>query len=864
MGFFNYKEYANEGPRVAGLKGVSIERVRELGCSACPLNRQDGVLNPNMDANGSKKPFIYMLGEAPSETDDRRGRHFAGKAGSIIRNQIPRDYLGQLRWNYTVRTFNKKTVNIPELAVEACRKSVVADIEQTKPFAIFGFGKGPLKWALDETHISRWVGRFIPVTIGTHTCWYFPMLDPNDVVLANEMRFSKEAEKYSKAKKKKITANLEDQFKFNMRDAFTALEALPDPVVHSEAFARKGVEYVTGERGDLDRVLAILDEYWDEPDVGFDYETSVLRPYGKKARILTVGLSSAQGSFAFPIHHPKAKWTAGEVEILEKELKRWLHKAPTKRLVHQLQFELEWTGVKYGRNAVLYPDWECTTSQAYILDERPYSNSLDFLCKQYFGLRMKSLSNMDRKNMAESDLVECLVYNGIDAKYHRLLWHVQRKRLKAEGLQKVYRSALSRVPTMALTQIKGVPINKDQVLDYFDEYTAQVKKAERAILNSDAVADFQKKYKKDFKVSSNPDVLKMLKDVLKLKLEKGTEEKELKKLKHPFVNQILAWRKPNKLLSTYVLPVMDDSPHMHNGWLHPIISTTKTRTWRTSSEEPNIQNWPKRGPSKIIRKQVAPLRDDEYIVAIDYAGIQARNVAMESLDRGLIKQYWDRYDIHGDWLRRLLKIEPNWQPTKDTGYDQKKDAAKWFKEARGLVKNQFVFPTFFGAQPNSISVSLGLDASKVRRLQDVFYTVFPDVHAWHDRLKKFYAQNGYVTGHSGFRRRAPMSPNDLINAPIQADETIIVCDAMTRLSQTGDELLQANMMIHDDLTFIWPKKDFDALLEEVVPVMVKKNFDWINVPLEIEISYGKNWADMKDLCLFESTAKGGYKEVQKL
>ncbi len=69
---------------------------------------------------------------------------------------------------------------------------------------------------------------------------------------------------------------------------------------------------------------------------------------------------------------------------------------------------------------------------------------------------------------------------------------------------------------------------------------------------------------------------------------------------------------------------------------------------------------------------------------------------------------------------------------------------------------------------------------------------------------KNYQCTGYVTGLSGFRRRAPFGLNELINVPIQADEGCMVLDAMSRLSELGDPRFQAALEIHDDLTFIWP------------------------------------------------------------
>jgi hypothetical protein len=188
-------------------------------------------------------------------------------------------------------------------------------------------------------------------------------------------------------------------------------------------------------------------------------------------------------------------------------------------------------------------------------------------------------------------------------------------------------------------------------------------------------------------------------------------------------------------------------------------------------------------------------------LSFDYGQIQARNVAMESLDKALIKAFWDRYDIHQDWMERISAAHPSWMPK-----DADKDTRKKF---RHRAKNEFVFPSFFGAQPKSLSRYLSVPINVVTRLHTQFWDLFPDIKAWHERILKQYSELGYVAGLSGFRRHAPASPNEIINAPIQADEAAIVCDAMTRLSELGDPRLQANMEIHDDLTFLWRDRDVD-------------------------------------------------------
>ena len=85
---------------------------------------------------------------------------------------------------------------------------------------------------------------------------------------------------------------------------------------------------------------------------------------------------------------------------------------------------------------------------------------------------------------------------------------------------------------------------------------------------------------------------------------------------------------------------------------------------------------------------------------------------------------------------------------------------------------------------------------------------------------------------------------------------------MGRLSRKGKRDLQPILMVHDDLTFIWHKRDFDANADECIYEMVQKKFDWINVPLGVEISVGRDWHTMEKVGEYVWT-KDGYKEVPK-
>jgi DNA polymerase-1 len=471
---------------------------------------------------------------------------------------------------------------------------------------------------------------------------------------------------------------------------------------------------------------------------------------------------------------------------------------------------------------------------------------------QYFGFRLKALSNLSKTRLDEELLETVLLYNSMDAKYHRLLYFKQAEELKRQELTSVYREQLRRIPTMVLTQLKGIPVNQDIVEKFYDLYNDKLDDIEAEISAHADVKKFKTKFHKDFLPSSPKDVLALFNEVVpKKRAIESTGEPILKKLKHPVAKLILKQREYAKLLSTYVKPFREgdkDSELHPDGLLHPIFKCTVTRTWRTSAASPNAQNTAKH-EHREVREQIKP-EPGQKIVAFDYSGIQARNVAMESKDKKLVDAFWNDYDIHMDWAKRCVKLYPEWSAKGVRCDPSNKDSMKQFRQ---IAKNQFVFASFFGAGIAKISAGLEIPEDVGRELQGDFFREFRDVKRWHERLRRDYEQNGYVTGLSGFRRRAPIAPTQIINTPIQSDESIIVCNAMSRLSELGKDQFQPNIEIHDDLSYVWEEADIEKNSEVVIREMTRIVFPWMGiVPIGVEMLVGDDWASLKEVGKYTS------------
>jgi uracil-DNA glycosylase family 4 len=508
--------------------------LQELGCKACPLNQTPGKI----DATGATKPEIYVLGEAAGAREEEERKQFVGKAGKLLRSLMPREALPLVRWNNTLNCHPPKNRNPTPQETACCRPRVIGDIAKSKPPMIWGFGDVPLRWISGFSGIANWRGRRMPVKIGDHTTWYYPFVHPSwlgRIARDNGKEFGSEEERMTL---------------FDLERAFNDLDDLPPPVVHTPEMAKANVECIT----DIDQISKALQWAAKQPHVGLDYETNRKRPYSEGAKILTAAVGTQKQAFAFPIEHPGACYTKAQTAQVRELWTRFLIHAGCAKVVHNLAFELEWSGVFFGIETIRARRWIDTANAASILDERtgrkrksgPFS--LEFLIQQYFGFNVKKVSNVDRKNLETTPLDTVLLYNGIDSKYHDGLWEKQQAEIAAEKLDVPFQLGQRRVPTVVLSQIKGVPVDQATVNTLHKKYDAKVTKSASLIQALSVVKKFNRQRGRELNPFSPPDLLYVFDTMLRcdeiVVVEKYTK-KEKFSTEETVLNEIIKNRAPD-------------------------------------------------------------------------------------------------------------------------------------------------------------------------------------------------------------------------------------------------------------------------------------------------------------------------------
>lgn len=855
VGLFTRQEVkAGGGRKRAALSDLPDERLHALGLRAVD-NMNPLAESPHMEPEGPDDAPVYVLGTAPGRDEDRLGRPIAGRARDLVLSS-----LGQARraarLNNVVRTMPKRrrSVVLTREEIEGYRPSLVEDIERTRPRVLITLGSVPLRWCIggtDTVEVCR--GRQFPMRIGGHDVWVCPTFAPDYLFEKTAGRKRPESDALWRAYLRDVQAAV--------RLARSGPD--PEPMADDEESLTEGVECYGHKPGQFRACLRALKALEDEPVVACDTETDPLRPYAADARLCSIGLGTFDRVVSVAWDHPESCWTAAERHELFVAVKRVLRRA--RRLVfHNAAFDLEWLARTFGRWILDRRGVHCTMQQAYVLDNRQHASrsdpraagyALDFVVLQYAGFRLKEHAGVDRRAVSRAPLLPVLRYMGRDVKWTAFVYEKQSGRIgEAKPLGRAYQLQRDRIPVFVNAQLEGLDVNQETVAGVRRLFEARREGPVKVLKGSRAVREYERKYGA-FSYAAPDDVARLFGEVMGRKLERtkggqkfSVDEASLKKIGGPEAEAVLALRKADKMISTYIDPLDLSNPATvlyPDGKIHTTFNLNRTSTGRLSSEGPNLQNFPKRDEERKVIREAIEAPPGYVIFSVDYGAIEARGFGMATRDKRLVASLWDDFDIHLYWAKRFAELYPKVILSR---HGDPSDA-KALKAYRGDIKNQWTFPSFYGASSKSISGYMEIPAEIIEPEHERFWREFRGVQRWQERTLKLLDSEGYVEALTGRRRQAPMTKNEALNMPIQGLASDIVVDAAVRLFRLRRarrmRALGVRINIHDDLTFIVPEKRLKRHAREIVLEMCRVPFRFVNVPILVEAEVGKNWCKME-------------------
>lgn len=857
MSFFYTEVKKKPATRSTAPRGpVPIQSLNKLGCSVCPKDKDRDLVTPKMEPEGARSPLIYVLMPAPSRKDDSKGDWLTDSAGRAVRKAL-KGWDREVRYGGLIQCGSDNS-NPGTHELECCRQRVVEDIEDAAPVVVIGVGGAAVSWATGlDAYAPKFRGSLMATKFGQHACWFYCVDYPSWAFAEH-----------------KYPSKHQLAFEHDMATLLDRVHnsTLPQLEHVGDGPYDQGIELVTGAEGrrDLARLEEVLGDLTTVRQTGVDIETNALRPWGKDPHIWTASVGTFESTVAFPLDHPDG-WGS---ESLRRGawglLGEFLLYSNTK-VAHNLAMELEWFAFFYGAGLLRRTHWDDTMSMCHTLDERPGTKSLDTQIRMAFGFHLKAQSRVDVKRpnwVNQYPIRDTLRYNGLDSKWTERLARTLRPRIGTETtLEAEHERKVRLAPTLVIMEALGLPTDLDYARDMEESLESRVKDLEKRIQATGEVRRYVSKFG-PFQPTNTEHVLRLMDKVCQREEierivddvpKKTVDEEALSSIpanEVPSAPLILEHRGVEKLLSTYVRPITTKRIVSHDQLIHSKYSSMVAVTGRLAGEDPNPQNWPKR-KHKEIRGVVSVVYEEElsWILSADYGQIEFRVVGMASEDPNLVRACWTGYDVHKFWAERIVQVYPrvkDWVVS-EFGVDWEE---KGIKTLRQEAKNKWVFPMLFGSSHKSCAIQLHLPEDTAEKLSNEFWDEFPQVKRWQKKLMDKYRRDLYVETLGGRRRRGAMTLNEVVNLPIQGTAADIVCAGMDALSERAvleDRMhLHPRLNVHDDLTFIIPDAVLEPSIDVIVQEMCMPRFDYINVPLVVEVSIGTRWSNQKEIGVYRS------------
>lgn len=445
------------------------------------------------------------------------------------------------------------------------------------------------------------------------------------------------------------------------------------------------------------------------------------------------------------------------------------------------------------------------------------------------------------------------------------------------------------VLALARAERQGMRINMEYCEEMSDTLTKKIEVLEKEFYQSKFYRHWEKVKQGKPNIHSGQQLGHFIYNIKKIEPAKFTEtgkgstdEKALENLNLPELKPLLRIRKLAKIRDTYLKAFIREQV---NGVLHPSFNLHTVRTFRSSSQNPNFQNIPKRDKEAmdICRKAIYP-RAGHQLMEVDFGSLEVRIAACYHHDPTMMKYIKDkRTDMHGDMAEQIFCI------------DKINKKIPEHAVLRAAAKNGFVFPQFYGDYFKNNALSMGGDwcglpdgkwkpeqgillpdgttiakhminngiksmdhfIDHIKEIENHFWNVrFPVYRDWKEEWWKSYQKKGYITMFTGFRCSGIMGKNDAINYPIQGAAFHCLLWCFNRLDQLiREDGLKTRLIgqIHDAIVLDVHPNELNLIkhmVKEVTTCELPAHWTWINVPLEIEADLAgvdKSWAEMEFL-----------------
>lgn len=403
-GFFSKEQTQLKGGEVKG-----------FSCATCGLYKN--AITPRMKPYGNFKKGIMVIGEAPAQEDDKKGKPFHSQGGRFLQRKLKKLGIDLFEDCICLNAVNCHPINKKgetkapsDHEIACCKSKVFGAIRKYQPKVIILLGGIPTtslvayRWKGGASGINLWRGWTIPDR--EYNAWVCPTFHP--IFVTRQKENNEEADLIWEQDLKQAISTLDKPF--------------PYPQKEEECVV------IT------DDIAWVLEEMSKSNMMAFDLETTGIKPYNKDIHeIVAISFCNDENkAYACPFPTDRK---------LIKKLKNLLENPQIGKIATNMKYEDTWLNILHGIK--VYP-WKFDTMLgAHILDNRPGITGLKFQYYVRFGLLgygdeiapyLKASDAYAKNRVMElmgskEGRQKLLLYNGIDSLASYRLAMLQMKEL---------------------------------------------------------------------------------------------------------------------------------------------------------------------------------------------------------------------------------------------------------------------------------------------------------------------------------------------------------------------------------------------------------------------------------------------------
>ena len=734
-------------------------------CDTCPLKGKGDIVK----AKGADNARFLVVTDAPNFRPEAYGRLMTQSALKKFGNFMEAEQFGKddfvfhphVRCPYDPDIYSTKEKG---LMAKSCRPYLLEAIAEYEPEVVIPLGVEPSKQvfgrAVKITKVRGIAARSeeFPKSI------VMPMLNPIMVVMYPQHE-----------------------------STFAADCATLGRLVDSNYDIEQAGQAVLGDYTIIDDLQFLVD--MKPKVVGYDTENTGLSWFAPDAKILTMQFCVEEGTaYLLPWDHPDRPQSSRAKQRLRRQLTELLCRDDVTVIGQNAKYDAVYT---YAQTGVRYRIGGCTLMLATLLDENSLTKNLDDLVKRYVpamaGYADGFNATVDKSKMIELPLDDKFVaYGAGDADAVLRVYNVLYPMLLEDDKLVAHyeRVTLPGLNAFSSVELRGLCVDEAAVEEFEAFMEERVSGMESALLSQVPKSIKRAHAEKGIKFSrkeflldvlfNHPDGFKLKPQVFTkttAKLEKERRVPSTSTKDHlpyfydkcPFTYELSEYVKSARILGTNVQGFK--AKYIIDGMVRPTYNLHTAVTGRSSSTDPNGQNFPKRGPIAMAYRKlfVAPPR--HFLIEADLSQAELRIAGDMANDPTMVRIYREAGDIHT--YTALIVLRVSMEEFRTLEKKEQKDARTKAKAVNFGFLYGMGWRKFIAYAKTQYGVEF--TDKEAQRIRTDFFSRYSKLAEWHGLMRAYAKQYKEVRSYSGRLRHLPMidSPDEMTAS--EAERAAINC-----------------------------------------------------------------------------------------